>query len=71
VDAVCRHRQEELHGRGNVGGLASYVELLTCLEMARDVAGWNADPKDPHPNSGSRPTQAGRPDVTVGEAHRR
>src|ERR1700747_2011583 len=29
-----------------VGGLASYVELLTCLEMARDVAGWNADPQD-------------------------
>ena len=54
-----------------VGGLASYVELLTCLEMARDVAGWNADPKDPHPNSGSRPTQAGRPDATVGEARRR
>jgi hypothetical protein len=27
------------------GGFASYVELLTCLEMARDVVSANANPR--------------------------
>ncbi len=49
------------------GGFASYVELLTCLEMARDVASPNTNPDDPHAKSGSRPRQAGRPGLTIGE----
>jgi hypothetical protein len=52
------------------GGFASYVELLTCLEMARDVASSNTKPNDRRVKSGSQPTQTGRPGVTVGEAHR-
>jgi hypothetical protein len=51
------------------GGFASYVELLTCLEMARDVASPNTRPDNRRVKSGSQPTQAGRPGVTVGEAH--
>jgi hypothetical protein len=50
------------------GGFTSYVELLTCLEMARD-AGANGSPNEPPRKSGSQPTQADRPGVTVGEAH--
>lgn len=41
------------------GGFASYVELLICLEMARDAASPNTNPNDPHAKSGSRPRQAG------------
>ncbi len=52
------------------GGFASYVELLTCLEMARDVVSANANPEDPRAKSGSRPTRPDQTDVTVGEAHR-
>jgi hypothetical protein len=51
-------------------GFASYVELLTCLEMARDVASPNTIPNDPHAQSGSQPTRPDQTDVTVGEAHR-
>ena len=47
-------------------GFASYVELLTCLEMARDVARPNTDPNDYHAKS--RP-QARRPRETVGVGH--
>jgi hypothetical protein len=54
-----------------IGGFASYVELLTCLELARDVVSENNDPQDPHTKSGSGPTQPGPTGVTVGEAHRR
>ena len=52
------------------GGFASYVELLTCLEMARDVVSANNNPQDPSTKSGSEPTRPGRTGVTVGEAHR-
>jgi hypothetical protein len=48
-----------------IGGFASYVELLTCLEMARDVN--NADN-----NRGSQTTDTMRlraPGVTVGIGH--
>jgi hypothetical protein len=48
------------------GGVASYVELLTCLEMARDVK--NGD-SNPH---GALTTEAMRlraPGVTVGVGH--
>ena len=49
-----------------IGGFASYVELLTCLEMARDVK--NGD-SNPH---GALTTEAMRlraPGVTVGVGH--
>jgi hypothetical protein len=49
------------------GGFASYVELLTCLEMARDVVSPNTNPNDLHAKSGSRPRLAGRPRLTTGE----
>jgi hypothetical protein len=49
-------------------GFASYVELLTCLEMARDLVTANHNP-DPRARSEIRPTQPGRPRVTVGEGH--
>ena len=51
-------------------GFASYVELLTCLEMARDVVSANNKPPEPRTKSGPGPTRPGRTGVTVGEAHR-
>lgn len=52
------------------GGFASYVELLTCLEMAHDLVTSNANnPDAPRGRSESRPTQAGRRGATVGEGH--
>jgi hypothetical protein len=49
-------------------GFSSYVELLTCLEMARDAAGPNINPNEPHANSGSRPTRSRETtSETVGE----
>jgi hypothetical protein len=38
-----------------IGGFASYVELLTCLEMARDDASPNTDSNDRDAKSVSRP----------------
>jgi hypothetical protein len=57
-------------GETTIGGFVSYVELLTCLEMARDVVSANNNPQDPSTKSGSEPTRPGRTGVTVGEAHR-
>lgn len=51
------------------GGFASYVELLTCLEMARDAASTNTNPNGPDAKSGSRSTQSRRTGVTVGQGH--
>ena len=48
-------------------GFASYVELLTCLEMARDAASPNINLNEPHANSRARPTQSRESGVTVGE----
>jgi hypothetical protein len=56
-------------GETRIGGFASYVELLTCLEIARDVVSANPNPTNPPAKSGSAP-QPGRTGVTVGEAHR-
>jgi hypothetical protein len=57
-------------GETTIGGFVSYVELLTCLEMARDVVSPNNNPQDPSTKSGSGPTRPGRTGVTVGEAPR-
>jgi len=51
-----------------IGGFASYVELLTCLETARDVAGASANPENLRAKSGSRSTRPDQTDVTVGQA---
>ena len=48
------------------GGYASYIELLTCLEMARDLASAKSRPDNPRANPDSRPMQPGQPEQTVG-----
>jgi hypothetical protein len=50
-----------------IGGFTSYVDLLTCLKMARDVASPSTNPNDPHGKSGARPRQEGRFGLTIGE----
>jgi hypothetical protein len=53
-------------GATTIGGFASYVELLTCLEMARDATQTDNNPR------GSQTTDAMRlraPGVTVGVGH--
>jgi|HubBroStandDraft_6_1064221.scaffolds.fasta_scaffold1362651_2 hypothetical protein len=46
-----------------VGGFASYVELLTCLEMAGDLNNTDGNPRDPKRTD---PMQSVGPGVTVG-----
>jgi hypothetical protein len=46
-----------------VGGFASYVELLTCLEMARDANSTDKNPRDP---KRADPMRSVGPGVTVG-----
>jgi hypothetical protein len=46
-----------------VGGFASYVELLTCLEMAREANNTDKSPRDP---KGTDPMRSVDPGVTVG-----
>jgi hypothetical protein len=48
------------------GGYASYIELLTCLEMARDVAAMDRRPGDPGANSESQPAQPAESNQTTG-----
>jgi hypothetical protein len=48
------------------GDFASYVELLTCLEMARDAN--NADDNPRGPQATDR-MQSATPGVIVGEGH--
>jgi hypothetical protein len=57
-------------GETTIGDFVSYVELLTCLEMASEVVSANNNPQDPRTKSGSGPTRPGRTGVTVAEAHR-
>ena len=52
-----------------IDGLASYVELLTCLEIATDVRNEDHSPGDPGAGTMSRPQQPARPGVTVGVGH--
>jgi hypothetical protein len=47
-----------------MGGLSSYTELLTCLEMARDVRAMRAAPAASSSSSGAAPTQAPSPRST-------
>ena len=49
-----------------IGGVASYVELLTCLEMARDLARADDSPRGP---TKPQRMQSGRSGSTVGVGH--
>jgi hypothetical protein len=49
-----------------ISGFASYVELLTCLEMVRDRNNANNNPRGPQRTNPVRP---GGPGVTVGVGH--
>jgi len=51
------------HSLATVGGFASYVELLTCLEMAREANNTDKNPPDPKRKDPTRPFGPG---VTVG-----
>jgi hypothetical protein len=46
-----------------VGGFASYVELLTCLEMTREANNTDKNPRDPKRTD---PIRSVGPGVTVG-----
>jgi hypothetical protein len=46
-----------------IGGFASYVEFLTCLEMAREANNTDKNPRDPKRTDPTRPVGPG---VTVG-----
>ena len=46
-----------------IGGFASYVELLTCLEMAREANNTDKNPRDPKKTDPTRSVGLG---VTVG-----
>ena len=49
-----------------IGGFASYVDLLTCLEMARDANHAGNNPRGPQRTDPMRPRGPG---VTVGVGH--
>ena len=49
-----------------IGGFASYVELLICLEMARDVKNGGSNQSGPQTREAMRPPAPG---VTVGVGH--
>jgi hypothetical protein len=49
-----------------IAGFASYVELLTCLEMARDVESADNNTRGPGVNSKLRPVRPTPHGVTVG-----
>jgi hypothetical protein len=51
------------HSVATVGRLASYVEFLTCLEMAREAKNTNKNPRDPKRTD---PMRSVGPGVTVG-----
>jgi len=53
-------------GETTIGGFASYVELLTCLEMARDANGGDSHPTTPQTTDAMRRRVPGG---TVGVGH--
>jgi hypothetical protein len=48
------------------GGYASYIELITCLEMARDVARLENHSGDPPARPDAQPGQTGQSDQAAG-----
>jgi hypothetical protein len=55
-------------GAATIGGVASYVELLTCLEMAREANNADDNPRGPHARPEFHPMRSAHPGVTVGVA---
>ena len=51
-----------------VAGFTSYVELLICLEMARDVAK-QENPRGPLTKTEPQPIQPRRPETSAGDEH--
>jgi hypothetical protein len=58
-------------GAATLDGLASYVELLTCLEMSSEARNEDHNPHDPGIGTGSPPLQLAQPGITVGVGHDR
>jgi hypothetical protein len=52
-----------------VGGLASYVDLQICLEMARDVRNQKPDVRDPLATTGAQPIDPAQPEMSVVDRH--
>ncbi len=52
-----------------VGGFASYVDLLTCLEMSNDVRNAANKSRTPLANEEPQSMGQGRPETTVGNGH--
>jgi hypothetical protein len=59
--------QRTCRGEATIAGFASYVELLTCLEMTRDAATTKNYSDDPLAKPESPPMLAGRVDQMIGE----
>jgi hypothetical protein len=53
----------------STGGFASYVELLTCLEMTSQAEDEDHSHRDQGPGTEPTSTQLGHPGVTVGVVH--
>jgi hypothetical protein len=53
-------------GEATIGGFASYVDLLICLEMARDAGIANANPAGP---PGVKSTGPAPPELSVVDKH--
>jgi hypothetical protein len=52
-----------------IGGFASYVDLLTCLEMSNDVRNEENKSRGPVANEEPQSMGQGRPETTVGNGH--
>ncbi len=48
-------------GEATIAGMTSYVDLLICLEMARDVRNMTPNPRDALAKRSTRPTQSETP----------
>jgi hypothetical protein len=49
-----------------IGGFGSYVDLLVCLEMARDAGNANSNPPGP---AGVQSTRSAPPELRVVDKH--
>jgi hypothetical protein len=52
-----------------VGGMSSYVDLLICLEMARDVRNQKSDPRDSLATTGAQSTDPAQSEMSVVDRH--
>ena len=52
-----------------IGGFASYVDLLTCLEMSNEVRTPGDKSRAPLANEEPQPMGQGQPETTVGNGH--